>query len=106
MSKLHIKKGDKVKVLSGESKGKVGSVIKVYPDTKRVLVEGDDIKKVSKHTKPNAANPQGGIIKQDSPIHISNLMVVDSKGVASKVGRKNEDGKSVRYFKKSGEVIK
>lgn len=106
MSKLHIKKGDKVKVLSGESKGKIGSVIKVYPDTQRALVEGDDIKKVSKHTKPNAANPQGGIIKQDTPIHISNLMVVDSKGVASKVGRKNEDGKSVRYFKKTGEVIK
>lgn len=106
MSKLHIKKGDKVKVLAGESKNKVGTVIKVYPDTKRALVEGDEIKKVSKHTKPNAANPQGGIVQQDAPIHISNLMVVDSKGVASKSGRKVEEGKTVRYNKKSGEVIK
>jgi len=106
MSKLHIKKGDKVKVLTGESKNKMGTVIKVYPDTKRALVEGDEIKKVSKHTKPNAANPQGGIVEQDAPIHISNLMVVDSKGVAAKTGRKVEDGKTVRFNKKSGEVIK
>lgn len=106
MSKLHIKKGDKVKVLAGESKNKIGTVIKVYPDTKRALVEGDEIKKVSKHTKPNAANPQGGIVEQDAPIHISNLMVVDSKGIASKTGRKVEDGKTVRFNKKSGEVIK
>lgn len=106
MSKLHIKKGDKVKVLSGESKNKVGTVIKVYPDTKRAIVEGEEIKKASKHTKPNAANPQGGIVQQDAPIHISNLMVVDSKGVASKTGRKVEEGKTVRFNKKSGEVIK
>jgi large subunit ribosomal protein L24 len=106
MSKLHIKKGDKVKVLSGESKNKVGTVIKVYPDTKRAIVEGEEIKKASKHTKPNAANPQGGIVQQDAPIHISNLMVVDSKGVASKTGRKMEEGKTVRFNKKSGEVIK
>jgi large subunit ribosomal protein L24 len=106
MSKLHIKKGDKVKVLAGESKNKIGTVIKVYPDTKRAIVEGEEIKKASKHTKPNAANPQGGIVQQDAPIHISNLMVMDSKGVASKMGRKVEEGKTVRFNKKSGEVIK
>tara|TARA_R110002049_G_scaffold140720_6_gene301907 strand:- start:1766 stop:2086 length:321 start_codon:yes stop_codon:yes gene_type:complete len=106
MSKLHIKKGDKVKVLAGESKGKVGTVIKVYPDTKRALVEGDDIKKLSKHTKPNAANPQGGIVQMDAPLHISNLMVLDASGVAGRIGRKVEDNKTVRFNKKSGEVIK
>ncbi len=106
MSKLHIKKGDKVKVLAGESKGKIGTVIKVYPDSNRALVEGDDIKKMSKHTKPNAANPQGGIVQMDAPIHISNLMVVDASGVAGRIGRKEEDNKTVRFNKKSGEVIK
>jgi large subunit ribosomal protein L24 len=106
MSKLHIKKGDKVRVLAGESKGKEGTVIKVYPADNRALVEGDDIKKVSKHTKPNAANPQGGIIQMDAPIHISNLMVLDSSGVAGRIGRKVEGDKTVRYNKKSGEVIK
>lgn len=106
MSKLHIKKGDKVKVLAGESNGKIGTVIKVYPDSNRALVEGDDIKKMSKHTKPNAANPQGGIVQMDAPIHISNLMVLDASGVAGRIGRKMENDKSVRYNKKSGEVIK
>lgn len=106
MSKLHIKKGDKVRVLAGESKGKEGTVIKVYPADNRALVEGDDIKKVSKHTKPNAANPQGGIIQMDAPIHISNLMVLDASGVAGRIGRKLEGEKTVRYNKKSGEVIK
>ncbi len=106
MSKLHIKKGDRVKVLAGESNGKIGTVIKVYPDSHRALVEGDDIKKMSKHTKPNAANPQGGIVQMDAPIHISNLMVLDSSGVAGRIGRKIENDKSVRYNKKSGEVIK
>lgn len=106
MSKLHIKKGDKVKVLAGESNGKIGTVIKVYPDSNRALVEGDDIKKMSKHTKPNAANPQGGIVQMDAPIHISNLMVLDASGVAGRIGRKVENDKSVRYNKKSGEVIK
>lgn len=106
MSKLHIKKGDKVRVLAGESKGKEGTVIKVYPADNRALVEGDDIKKVSKHTKPNAANPQGGIIQMDAPIHISNLIVLDASGVAGRIGRKLEGEKTVRYNKKSGEVIK
>ena len=107
MAKLHIKKGDTVKVIAGESKGAQGEVIKVYPETSRALVEGSDIKKISKHTKPNAANPNGGIVKEEAPIHISNLMVLDPKdGKPSKTGRKvDENGKKVRYAKKSGEVI-
>ncbi len=106
MAKLHIKKGDTVRVIAGESKGAEGTVRKVYPEKGRAIVEGNDIKKMSKHTKPNAANPQGGIIHEEAPIHISNLMVVDGKGNATRIGRKtDEQGKKVRYSKKSGEVI-
>ena len=107
MAKLNIKKGDTVKVIAGESKGAQGEVIKVYPETQRVLVEGNDIKKISKHTKPSAANPDGGIVKSEAPIHISNVMVIDPKsGETTRVGRKvDEEGKRVRYAKKSGEVI-
>lgn len=104
--KLHIKKGDTVKVLAGDDKGKQGKVLLVDTEKQRATVEGVNF--VSKHTKPNAKNPQGGIIKQEAPLHISNLMVVDSKGVASRIGRKLDEKtkKSVRYSKKSGEVIK
>jgi len=107
MAKLHIKKGDKVKVIAGESKGAEGTVRKVYPEKNRVIVEGNDIKKMSKHTKPSAANPDGGIIKEEAPIHISNVMVLDPKdGTPTRIGRKvSEDGKRVRYAKKSKEVI-
>lgn len=107
MSKLHIKKGDTVKVIAGESKGAQGVIKKVLSEKNRALVEGKDIKKISKHTKPNAANPDGGIIKVEAPIHISNLMVIDPKtGEPTKTGRKlDENGKKVRYAKKSGEVI-
>ncbi len=107
MTKLHIKKGDTVKVIAGESRGAQGTVIKVFPARSRAIVEGDDIKKISKHTKPNAANPQGGIIHTEASIHISNLMVIDPKsGETTRIGRKrNEEGKIVRYAKKSGEVI-
>ncbi|MBC8464602.1 MAG: 50S ribosomal protein L24 [Bacteroidetes bacterium] len=107
MSKLHIKKGDTVKVMAGNSKGQEGKVIEVQIAKSRALVEG--VNMVSKHSKPNAANPQGGIVKQEAPIHISNLMVVDPKsGAASRIGRKVDEktGKLVRYSKKSGEVIK
>lgn len=107
MSKLHIKKGDTVKVMAGNSKGQEGKVIEVQIAKSRALVEG--VNMVSKHSKPNAANPQGGIVKQEAPIHISNLMVVDPKsGTASRIGRKVDEktGKLVRYSKKSGEVIK
>jgi len=103
MSKLHIKKGDTVKVLSGADNGKTRKITSVVLE-KRAFVEG--INMVSKHTKPSAANPQGGIVKREASVHISNLMVVDSKGQASRVGRKlNEDGKLVRYSKKTGEVL-
>lgn len=107
MKKLNIKKGDTVKVIAGVSKGQEGKVIKVMPAANRVIVEGDGIRKNSKHTKPNANNQEGGIIKQDAPIHISNVMLVDpSNGEPTRVGRRQEDNKSVRYSKKTGEVIK
>ncbi len=107
MAKLHIKKGDTVQVMAGESKGAQGVVRKVYPEKSRAIVEGKDIKMISKHTKPNAANPDGGIVKEEAPIHISNLMVIDPKsGEPTRVGRKVDDeGNKVRYAKKSGEVI-
>ena len=107
MSKLHIKKGDTVKVIAGNSKGQEGKVIEVIISKSRVLVEG--VNMVSKHTKPNASSPQGGIIKKESSIHISNLMLVDpNSGDATRIGRKIDDktGKLTRYSKKSGEVIK
>jgi large subunit ribosomal protein L24 len=104
--KLHIKKGDTVNVISGESKGQKGKVLEIFAEKQRAIVEG--VNMVSKHTKPNADNPQGGIVKQEAPIHISNLMVVDpSTGNPTRVGRKeNDKGKLVRYSKKSGEEIK
>lgn len=104
-AKLHIKKNDMVKVIAGDSRGKKGRVLEVFPKTLRATVEGLNI--VSRHTKPNAKNPNGGIIKKEAPIHISNLMVVDNAGNATRTGRKlNEQEKLVRYSKKSGEVIK
>ncbi len=104
--KLHIKKGDMVFVNAGNSKGKTGKVLAVDTDKNRATVEG--LNMVSKHTKPNAKNPQGGIVKTEAGIHISNLQVVDpAKGGPTKIGRKlNEKGKLVRYAKKSGEEIK
>lgn len=106
MSKLHIKKGDIVYVNAGEDKGQTGRVLKVLVDKQRAIVEG--VNMVSKSTKPNAKNPQGGIIKQEAAIHISNLNVVDPKtGKPTRIGRrKNDNGKLVRYAKKSGEEIK
>jgi large subunit ribosomal protein L24 len=105
-NKLHIKKGDTVLVLTGDSKGQKGRVLSVDTEKQRAIVEG--INMLSKHTKPSNKNPQGGIIKQEGPIHISNLAVVDSKGNATRIGRRQEDGKSIRYSKKSptGEAIK
>ena len=106
MSKLNIKKGDTVYVNAGNCKTQTGKVLKVLVDERRAIVEGINI--VSKSQKPNAKNPQGGIIKQEAPIHISNLNVVDPKtGKPTRIGRKkNEDGKLVRFAKKSGEEIK
>ena len=106
MSKLHIKKGDTVYVNAGEDKGKTGKGLKVLVEKQRAVVEGVNI--VSKSQKPNAKNPQGGIVKVEAPIHISNLNVVDPKsGKPTRIGRRrNEEGKLVRYAKKSGEEIK
>ena len=107
MSKLHIKKNDTVIVLAGEDKGKTGKVLKVLVDKQRAIVEG--VNMVSKSMKPSAKNPQGGIVKQEAPIHISNLNPVDPKtGKPTRVGRReSSDGRTfVRYAKKSGEEIK
>jgi len=103
--KIHVKKGDTVSVLSGDDKGKTGKVLKVEVKKYRAFVEG--VNMVSKNTKPNAKSPQGGIIKKEASVNISNLMVVDGKGNATRVGRReNDKGKLVRYSKKSGEEIK
>jgi large subunit ribosomal protein L24 len=104
--KLHIKKGDTVFVNSGESKGQQGRVLEVIRKSDRAIVEG--INMVSKSTKPNAKSPQGGIIKKEASVHISNLMVVDpATGKPTRIGRKaNGEGRLVRYSKKSGEEIK
>lgn len=104
--KLNIKKGDNVMVVTGNSKGQKGKVLEVIREKDRAIVEG--VNMVKKHTKPNAANPQGGIIEKEAPIHISNVMLVDPKnGKPTRVGRRmGADGKLVRYSKKSGEEIK
>jgi large subunit ribosomal protein L24 len=104
--KFHIKKGDTVMIIAGDSKGQQGKVLKVHLDKSRAIVEG--INMVSKHTKPNAKSPQGGILKKEAPVHISNLMVIDSSGKPTRIGRRTDPKKNklVRYSKKSGEVIK
>jgi large subunit ribosomal protein L24 len=104
--KLHIKKGDTVMVITGESKGQKGRILEINRDKNKAIVEG--VNMVSKHTKPNAKAPQGGIIKKEAPVHISNLMLVDpTTGKPTRVGRKlNDSNKLVRYSKKSGEEIK
>jgi len=104
--KLHIRKGDTVYVNAGNDRGKTGKVLEMQVDKDRAIVEGINL--VSKHTKPNAKHPQGGIIKQEAGIHISNLQIVDpSKGGPTRIGRRlNANGKIVRYAKKSGEEIK
>ena len=106
MSKLHIKKDDTVIVLTGEDKGKTGKVLKVLVEKNRAIVEGVNI--VSKSAKPSAKNPQGGIVKMEAPIHISNLSLIDPKsGKATRVAiKKTDDGKRVRIAEKSGEEIK
>lgn len=106
MSKLHIKKGDNVYVLSGEDRGKTGRVLKVIVNKQRAIVEG--INYVTKATKPNAKHPQGGLVKMEAPVHISNLSLIDPKsGKPTRIGRRrNDEGKLVRYAKKSGEEIK
>ena len=105
MGKLHIRKNDTVMVLAGEDKGKTGKVLQVLVEKQRAIVEG--VNMVSKSTKPSAKNPQGGIVKQEAPIHISNLRLIDTKsGKANRVSIKHEGKNVVRIAKKSGEEIK
>lgn len=101
--KLRIKTGDKVMVIAGEDKGKTGAVVKVFPAENKAIVEG--IRVAKKHRKPTQTSA-GGIEDIELPIHISNLMLVDSTGAPTRVGRRVEGGKLVRYSKKSGQTIK
>jgi len=102
--KLHIKVGDTVKILAGESRGREGKILLIDKKKDRATVEG--VNMIKKHAKPSAANPEGGIIDKEGTVHISNLMVVHN-GIASRTGRKeSKEGKLVRYSKKSGEEIK
>lgn len=103
MSKLKIKKGDNVVVLSGSSKGTKGSVLKVYPEKAKAIVEGVNV--IKKHTKPNVQNPQGGIVETEAPIYVSKLALVDSNGKPTRVGYEVKDGKKVRVAKKTGKEI-
>jgi large subunit ribosomal protein L24 len=101
---MHVKKGDKVMVITGKDKGKTGVILAAFPKKDRVLVEGVNI--VKKHTKPNQANPQGGIVSQEAAIHVSNVMPIDPKtGEPTRVGYKIENGKKIRIAKKSGEAL-
>ena len=105
MSKLHIRKGDEVIILAGKNKGDKGKVLKVLVKEQKAIVEGANM--VSKSTKPSAKNPQGGIVKQEAPIHISNLSLIDPKsGKATRVAIKHEGNNVIRIAKKSGEEIK
>lgn len=103
--KFHVKKGDLVKVISGNSKGKEGKITLMIPDKNRAVVEGVNI--VTKHIKPTAQNPNGSIEKKEASIHISNLMVIDpSNGLPTKVGRKlNKEGKLQRFSKKTNTFL-
>ena len=103
--KLHVKTGDTVKVIAGDERGKTGRITSVLTDKNKVVIEGLNL--VTKHTKPSAKNPQGGISKVEAPIHASNVALVDPKsGETIKTAkRKNSEGKTERYSKKTGEVI-
>ncbi|GGW77674.1 MULTISPECIES: 50S ribosomal protein L24 [Flavobacteriales] len=103
MRKLKIKSGDTVRVIAGDHKGQEGKVQKVLIEKNKAIVEG--VNTISKHEKPSASNPQGGIVKKEAPIHISNLSLLDKDGNTTRVGYKEEDGKKVRFSKKSNEVI-
>ena len=103
MIKLKIKTGDTVRVIAGDHKGSEGKVVKILREKNKAIVEG--VNMVSKHVKPSAQNPQGGIEKKEAPLHISNLSLLNSKGEATRVGYKVEGDKKVRFAKKSNEVI-
>jgi len=103
MTKLKIKTGDTVRIMSGDHKGQEGKIQKILKDKNKAIVEG--VNMVSKHQKPSASNPQGGIVKKEAPVHLSNLSLIDKKGDATRVGFRTENGKKVRFSKKSNEVI-
>src|SRR5699024_4532692 len=101
---MHVKKGDKVKVLSGKERSKQGTILEANPKKERALVEGMNM--IKKHAKPYQDNPQGEILNQDAPIHVSNVMTIDPKsGEPARVGYEVRDGKKVRIAKKSGEAL-
>ena len=104
-NKMHVKKGDEVVVITGKDKGKKGRVLASFPSDSKVLVEGVNLMK--KHSRPSQHNPQGGIVTQEAPIHVSNVMIVDPKtGAATRIGKKIlSNGDKVRVAKKSGEVL-
>lgn len=103
MGKLKIKKGDKVRVLSGEHKGQEGVVQKVLLDKNKAIVEGVNL--VKKHNKPSAQNPQGGIVEKEAPLDLSNLSLLTSDGKTTRAGYKFENGKKIRFSKKTNEII-
>ena len=104
MIKLKVKTGDTVKVIAGDHKGTTGKITRVYREKNKAIVEG--VNMVSKHTKPSAKNPQGGIVKKEAPIHISNLSLIDPKSKeATKTGTRVEGDKKVRFSKKSNQVL-
>ena len=103
MGKLKIKTGDTVRVIAGDHKGSEGKVLTVLIDKNKAIVEG--VNMIKKHMKPNAQNPQGGIVEKEAALQISNLSLITSKGEATRVGYRMEEGKKVRYAKKSNEVI-
>ena len=105
MSKIKFKSGDKVRVIAGDHKGSEGEIVSLLREKNKAIVSGVNL--VKRHTKPNAATPNGGIVEKEAPVHVSNLMLVDPKtGETTRVGRKEDGGKLVRYSKKTGEVIK
>jgi len=104
VNKLHVKTGDTVKVIAGDDKGKTGRIVLVKKDVNKVIVEG--VNMVTKHNKPSAKSPNGGITKQEAPIHASNVMLIDASGTAIRTGRKaGDNGKLQRYSKKTGDLI-
>ena len=103
MGKLKIKTGDTVRVIAGDHKGSEGKILTVFIDKNKAIVEG--VNMIKKHMKPNAQNPQGGIVEKEAALQISNLSLINSKGEATRVGYRMEEGQKVRYAKKSNEVI-
>ncbi|HSP83348.1 MAG TPA: 50S ribosomal protein L24 [Gillisia sp.] len=103
MTKLKVRTGDTVRVIAGDHKGQEGKIQKIIRDKNKAIVEG--VNMVSKHEKPSAKNPQGGIVKKEAAVHLSNLSLIDKKGDTTRVGYRTEDGKKVRFSKKSNEVI-